>query len=69
VKLPGCRRQRELRGWTIGELARRAGVTYKAAMNADRGDKVSGRTAQALARAFAGNPPPEGMVELLEAQG
>lgn len=69
MRLPGCRPQRQLRGWTIGELARRAGLDYKSAMRADRGDSVAERTARKLARALADNPPPAVMAELLAPEG
>lgn len=66
MRLPGTRRQRQLRGWTTSELAKQAGLDYKSAMKADLGRSVSEATARRLAATFAEHPVPEGMAELLE---
>lgn len=57
--MPGLRQQRELRCWTVAELARRAGVTWPTAAVADDGEGVSHETAQKILSALEECPPSE----------
>jgi hypothetical protein len=56
IRLPGCARQRELRGWSIADLWRRSGVSPISIAKAERGEGVSARTAQSVLRAFETTP-------------
>lgn len=65
VKLPGLRHQRELRCWTVADLARAAGVTWATAELADDRGDVSPRTAHKLLEALEANPPSPVAFQLL----
>ena len=55
--MPGLRRQRELRCWTVAELSRRSGVKWPTAATADAGKEVSVETAGKILRALEACPP------------
>jgi hypothetical protein len=59
MKMPGLREQRELRCWTVAELARRAGVKWPTAATADAGEEVSVETARKILLALEACPPSE----------
>ncbi len=48
---------RELRDWTVADLARAAAVTWPTAALADRGGEVSLATARKILAALEANPP------------
>jgi transcriptional regulator with XRE-family HTH domain len=64
MRLPGLKRQRELRCWSISDLARYAGVTRPTAAQADAGQEVSSGTARKVLRALEANPLSETAREL-----
>lgn len=59
MRMPGLRQQRELRCWTVAELARRAGVKWPTAAMADSGEEVSPVTARKILLALEASPPSE----------
>lgn len=59
MRLPGLKQQRELRFWSISDLASYAGLTWPTAAQADAGKEVSPRTAKAILEALEGHPPSE----------
>jgi hypothetical protein len=59
MRMPGLRQQRELRCWTVAELARRAGVKWPTAAAADDGVEVSAETARKILLALKASPPSE----------
>lgn len=64
MKLPGLRRQRELRCWSVADLARFAGLTWPTAAQADAGREVSSATARKILGALEANPLSETAVHL-----
>ena len=64
VRLPGLRQQRELRCWSITDLARYAGLTRPTAAQADAGEEVSPGTARKILQALEANPLTETAIKL-----
>jgi hypothetical protein len=65
MKLPGLKRERELRCWAVVDLARAAGVTWATAALADDGSEVSPGTARKLLAALEASPPSATAIHLL----
>src|SRR5262245_13840348 len=59
MRMPGLRQQRELRCWSVAELARRSGVKWPTAAMADAGEEVSPDTARKILLALEACPPSE----------
>jgi hypothetical protein len=57
MKVPGLKRQRELRCWAIADVARAAGITWATAAVADGGHAISPATARKILAALEANPP------------
>ncbi len=64
MRLPGLKRQRELRFWSVSDLALYSGLTRQTAAQADAGDEVSPRTARKILNALEANPVSEAAMEL-----
>ena len=60
------KRARELRGWSVEELAERAGIARSTASRADNGRPVNAATKRRLANAFQRTPPDPALEALLE---
>ena len=56
VQLPGCRRERELRRWSILELSRRSGASWTSCRKADAGLAVYPATADKIISALEAQP-------------
>ena len=52
MRLPGCRRQRELRCWSLYRLSEEAGIHWLTARRADRGESVRTDAAERIVAAF-----------------
>ena len=56
MKLPGLRREREARFWTITDLKNVTGLTWQTCATADSGGEVSPATAKKILLALEANP-------------
>lgn len=68
MRLPGLRHQRELRCWSVADLARAAGLTWPTAAQADAGEDVSAATARKIHDALEASPPSDTAKRLLESE-
>lgn len=68
MRLPGLRSQRELRCWSVADLARAAGCTWPTAAQADDGGDVSPGTARKILLALEASPPSPTAMALLSRQ-
>lgn len=68
MKLPGLRSQRELRCWSVADLARAAGCTWPTAAQADMGGEVSPGTARKILLALEASPPSPTAMALLSGE-
>jgi hypothetical protein len=57
MRLKGLRQQRELRCWSLADLARATGLTWPTVAQADAGAEVSAATARKIRDALEANPP------------
>jgi hypothetical protein len=65
TRLPGLRRQRELRYWSIADVARASGLSWPTAAQADAGEEVSLATARKILAALEASPPSETALRLM----
>lgn len=68
MKLLGLRSQRELRCWSVADLARVAGCTWPTAAHADGGGEVSAATARKMLLALEASPPSRTAMALMGEQ-
>lgn len=67
TRLPGFRRERQLRFWSVSDVCQRTGLSWATVQNADDGGEINFGTARKLVAALEASPPTETMRSLAEA--